>query len=241
MKVSLLAAITAAVLLVAAASHSKPPAPPVSYSATAYAIGFSDVSVLGKPIADETLGSLLASGGSLSAPRATLTLPGGMGTLTVGGAKVYGAFDTDGATDTVNRLDLLPKLTVRDVRPLCLPLLGCVTRLVAAGGGPVELLDIALAHSAASTSSTHPAAHTISTQVGAITLLGGAVKVPLSAAPDTTVNLGLLSITLNQGSYNPSTNTASAQAVVLHFPADGQLAPAITGTITIASSTASAG
>jgi hypothetical protein len=209
----------------------------------AYAIGLSGVSVLGRPIANQTLGTVgppPPGGGTLTTGPAILVLPDGMGTLRVAGAMVSRASGTGRTLDTVNGLDLFPQLTANQIRTLCLPFLGCVPRLVATGGGPVELLDITFARSTASASSTNPAAHAENTQVGAISLLGGAVEVPLSATPNTTVNLGLLSITLNRRSYDPSTNTASAQAVVLHFPPDGQLAPAITGTITIASSTVSA-
>jgi hypothetical protein len=74
--------------------------------------------------------------------------------------------------------------------------------------------------------------------VGTISLLGGAVNIPINPAPNTVINLGILSITLNQQSYDAATNTASAQALVLNFPTGGLLSAIITGTITVSSSTA---
>ncbi len=74
--------------------------------------------------------------------------------------------------------------------------------------------------------------------VGTISLLGGAVNIPINPAPNTVINLGILSITLNQQSYDASTNTASAQALVLNFPTGGLLSAILTGTITVSSSTA---
>ncbi|MGH9130728.1 MAG: cell wall-binding repeat-containing protein, partial [Acidimicrobiales bacterium] len=75
--------------------------------------------------------------------------------------------------------------------------------------------------------------------LGTIELLGGAVNVPLNDGPNTVINLGILSITLNQQSYDPTTNTASNQGVVLNFPDTGLLSAILSGTITVSSSTAS--
>ncbi|MGH9070833.1 MAG: hypothetical protein ACRDX8_06635, partial [Acidimicrobiales bacterium] len=113
-----------------------------------------------------------------------------------------------------------------------------------------DLLDIGLAQSEASatagatppanTGSPESAATSAIAQVSSISLLGDAVPIPINPAPDTQVNLGLLDMTLNQRSYDPATNTASSQAVIIYFPADGPLASLITGTITIAGTMASA-
>ncbi len=208
----------------------------VSYGGDAYAIGLSGVTVAGRPVADQTLGdtgALPASGGGRSEAPAHITLPSGLGTLTVTGGSVTGAAGTTRASFKVAGVSILPKLSLGSGGDLCLPLLGCVV-----GGGAADLVDIGLAQSAASASASNPDSHAGSAAFGTITLLGGVVKVPIGTTANTTVDLGLVSITANQSAYDASTNTASARAVVLDFPKTGQLAGTITGTITVASATA---
>lgn len=75
--------------------------------------------------------------------------------------------------------------------------------------------------------------------IGTLSLLGGAVTLPINDAPNTPINLGgIVNITLNQQSYDSATNTASNQGVVINFPTNGLLSAVITGTIIVSSSTA---
>lgn len=232
-----LVATTAAASLAALASPGGAANPGTAYGGAAYAIGLSGVSVLEKPIPDEVLAAtrtLGSGGGTVRRAPGTVTLPEGLGSLTVTRATVTGTGGRAGALDGVSHIELLTRLSAIRVRALCLPLLGCVSNLVSPGSGAVELLDIRSAESSATTNPRRQDA-----RVGAISLLGQPIKIPHHPAPNTTLDLGLLSITLNRQSYSRSTGTTSVQALVLRFPPGGLLSPAITGTITIASSTAS--
>lgn len=219
----------------------------VSYSGDAYAVGLTGLSVLGKAVPDATFGDtgqLPHAGGELSFAPGTVTLPVGLGTVTVSEGSVTGAGNVAHASSRVAGVSLLPHLSRGSRGGICLPLLGCVAHvsanslagLLGPGRGTGDLLDIGALRSTAAASAGAPDAK--STSVGTVSLLGGTVEVPVNPVPNTTVNLGLFSLTLNRQSYDRTTNTASAQALVIHFPSTGMLSGLVTGTITVASSTA---
>lgn len=187
-----------------------------TYSGRAYALGVSGATVLGSSVGDTTVadtGQLPSGGGSVSNGPGTFTVSG-LGTVTVTKEQAAGG----GSTATASSVISAVALSVSSTAVLQATVLTAATTAAACGAAP-----------------------SASTGVATLTVGGAAVTLPVNPAPNTTVTVPtsavgaavIATVTFNAQTYTASSNTQSASALVVTFPAGGALSATFTGTITL--------
>ncbi len=188
----------------------------VTYGGQAYAVGLTGVAVANITVADQLVGgtgALPPAGGSVTAGPGTVTLPAGLGSVTIVTEQANGVNEASTATSQIASVSILPTGL-----PGNLPVLGA-TVLTANTG--VDCTGLT----------------TLSSSLATLTIAGQTV--PINPNPNTTTtvvnssNLTIATVTFNRQTYNAATNAAAADALVVDFPTTGTLASVIRGTITI--------
>lgn len=191
------------------------PALAQTYSGRAYAVGLSGVKLLGGTVTvPDTLvgdtGPLPAGGGSVSFGPGTVSLPGGLGSVDITSETAQGSANVSSANSNVAGLSI----NVSEVSVLSATLLVAQASVGCSGPGP------------------------FTTSVGSLTIAG--IDVTVNPSPNSSVTVTdplsgqvIATVTFNQQTYTSSGNLASANSLVVSFPANGALAAVIQGTITV--------
>ncbi len=183
-------------------------AQPFDYSGRAYAIGTNALRVVGIPIGNETLGDsgqLPVAGGSVSYGGPNPVVIDGFLSATVTLEQATGAAGLSSATSQI------AAVTVAGI--LDATVLTANTAVNC--GGPT----------------------TLSSSVATLTIAGASVPVPILTTPNSTytvvnaAGLTIATIVFNRQAYDPATNKASADALVVNFPLNGPLSNVISGTL----------
>jgi hypothetical protein len=188
----------------------------VTYGGQAYAVGLTGVAVANITVADQLLGNtgaLPPGGGSVTSGPGTVTLPAGLGSVTIVTEQANGVNETSTATSQIASVSILP---------------GGVT-----GGASVLGATVLTANTGVNCAGLA----TLSSSLATLTIAGQTV--PINPNPNTTTTvlatggLTIATVTFNRQTYNSATNAAAADALVVDFPTTGTLASVIRGTITI--------
>lgn len=186
-----------------------------TYSGRAYAVGLSGV-VLGPVTVPDQLvgdtGALPGSGGTVSAGPGTVSLPSGLGSVTITTEQASGSSGAASATSQVSSVSILP------------------------AGTPGGVLSATVL--TANTGVNCGGLTRLASSLATLTIAGQTV--PINPNPNTTTTVStpgtgqtIATVTFNPQSFTASTTTAMASAVAVTFPATGTLASVIQGTITI--------
>jgi len=188
----------------------------VTYSGRAYAVGLTGVAVANVTVSDQLVGDtgpLPGPGGTVSAGPGTVTLPAGLGSVTIVTEQATGANEASNATSQIASVSLLPT---------GLP-----------GGGGLLSATVLTANTGVGCAGLA----TLSSSLASLTIAGQTV--PINPNPNTTTTvlgtggLTIATVGFNRQSYNAATNAADADALVVTFPTTGALATVIRGTIII--------
>ncbi len=185
----------------------------VTYGGRAYAVGLTGVAVANITVADQLLGdtgALPPGGGSVSSGPGTVTLPAGLGSVTIVTEQANGVNETSTATSQIASVSILPT------------------------GVPGGVLGATVL--TANTGVDCAGLTTLSSSLATLTIAGQTV--PINPNPNTTTTvlsggLTVATVTFNRQTYDAATNAAAADALVVNFPVTGTLATVIRGTITI--------
>lgn len=168
-------------------------------------------------VAPETVvcqaGPLPPSGGTFTACNGNVALPAGLGNVNVLNQSANGAAGTSSATSEVASANLLPN-----------PIGG----VFGVGGLNANIQATVLRAATSVTCSSH----TENSSLATLSLNGSPIT-PISTSPNSSISLlnnGLI-VTTNVRQFDAATNTATASALKLEFPANGPLRSVITGTI----------
>ncbi len=215
-RLSFLGAAVMTALLTALFSAIPAQAQNVTYAGRAYAVGLTGVAVANVTVSDTLVGDtgpLPGAGGTVSAGPGTVTLPAGLGSVTIVTEQATGANESSNATSQISSVSLLPTGLPPGIPVLSATVLTSNTGVNCAG----------LA--------------TLSSSLATLSIAGQTV--PINPNPNTTTKvlgtggLTIASVGFNQQTYDASTNAAGADALVVTFPATGPLATVIRGTIII--------